>query len=129
MEKGKKVVCVNDVFDAEVRAIYRQLPTKNETYTIRDVSLGRGKLLVYDKQGKFIPNGASDDMESTTVRILLEELHNDLDFIQKEEARQELGFNAERFREIEEQKSTEYSEEHMLGKKAIEITTPELVPA
>ena len=86
MMKGQKVVCTNDSFPAVVRAIYKQLPVKGVTYTIRDVFLGREKIV---KAG-----------DSATVGLLLEELVNPPDPLHK--GQQELGFNSERFAPIEE---------------------------
>ena len=45
MVKGQKVVCTNDSFTAVIRAIYKQLPVKGNTYTIREVFLGREKVV------------------------------------------------------------------------------------
>ena len=45
MIKGQKVVCTNDSFTAVIRAIYKQLPVKGSTYTIREVFLGREKVV------------------------------------------------------------------------------------
>ena len=45
MIKGQKVVCVNDTFTATIRALYLQLPVKGDTYTIREVFLGREKIV------------------------------------------------------------------------------------
>ena len=86
MIKGQKVVCTNDEFPAIVRAIYKQLPVKGKTYTIREVFLGREKVI---KGG-----------DSATVGLLLEELVNPPDPLHK--GQQELGFNSERFAPLEE---------------------------
>ncbi|HEX9782021.1 MAG TPA: hypothetical protein VGA56_04720 [Opitutaceae bacterium] len=101
MRVGQKVVCVNDSFPSYVRELYDQLPVKNEIYTVRESSLGREKVAVI-RNGKLVPNGGSD--ASVTVRILLEELINGPDPFC---STQELGFNAERFRELEEETETE----------------------
>ena len=45
MVKGQKVVCINDTFTEFIRAIYRQLPVKGKTYVIREVFLGREKVV------------------------------------------------------------------------------------
>lgn len=95
MQVGKKVVCVNDAFSDFVRYIYRELPVKDAVYTIRATTLGRDQVALH---GHKIGDGAAS--ESVTVRILLHELHNDPDPTHKHG--EELGFNAERFREIEE---------------------------
>ena len=66
--------------------IYTQLPVKGRTYTIREVFLGREKIV----------NGG----DSATVGLLLEELHNPPDPFHA--GRQELGFSSERFAPLEE---------------------------
>ena len=86
MMKGQKVVCINDRFPAVVKAIYKQLPVKGVTYTIREVFLGREKVV---KAG-----------DSATVGLLLEELVNPPDPLHR--GQQELGFNSERFAPLEE---------------------------
>ncbi len=86
MIKGQKVVCINDRFPAVVRAIYKQLPVKGVTYTVRDVFLGREKVV---KAG-----------DSATVGLLLVELVNPPDPLHK--GQQELGFNSERFAPLDE---------------------------
>jgi hypothetical protein len=106
MKLGAKVVCLDDVFPAAIKEFYMALPVKGATYTVREVSLGREKLAIV-KDGKIVPNGASD--ESVTVRILLHELVNPLDPFNGNRA--ELGFNAERFREVEEAHAEEQREE------------------
>eukprot|EP01034_Spumella_vulgaris_P002340 gene2340-3042_t len=62
MVKGQKVVCINDTFSNFIRALYKQLPVKGNTYTIREVFLGREKIV---KGG-----------ETATVGLLLAELTN-----------------------------------------------------
>ena len=64
MQVGQRVVCVNDAFEPWIHEYYDQLPVKDETYTIRAVSLGRGTLVGSD---------------SAEVRLLLQELHNEAD--------------------------------------------------
>ncbi|WP_404425744.1 hypothetical protein [Nibricoccus sp. IMCC34717] len=86
MVKGQKVVCINDTFNDFIRAIYKQLPVKGVTYTIREVFLGREKIV----------NGS----ETATVGLLLAELHNPPDPFHA--AKQELGFTSERFAPLEE---------------------------
>lgn len=107
------MVCVDDVFPAAIKEFYMALPVKGTTYTVREVSLGREKLAIV-KDGKIVPNGASE--ESVTVRVLLHELVNPLDPFHGNRA--ELGFNAERFREVEE----EHAEEHREAGMAIGST-------
>jgi hypothetical protein len=84
--KGQRVVCINDTFAASVRRLYKQLPTKGVTYTIREVFLGREKIR------------AGGD--SATVGLLLEELVNPPDPFHV--GSQELGFSSERFAPLEE---------------------------
>ncbi len=86
MTKGQRVVCINDTFTELVRAIYRQLPVKGRTYTIREVYLGREKVV---KGG-----------DSATVGLLLVELSNPPDPFHA--GREELGFSSERFAPLEE---------------------------
>lgn len=95
MVKGQKVVCINDSFSALVKAIYKQLPVKGVTYTIREVFLGREKVI---KGG-----------DSATVGILLIELVNPPDPLHK--GQQELGFNSERFAPLEEIPAEEAAEQ------------------
>lgn len=86
MITGQRVVCINDTFPALVRAIYKQLPVKGTTYTVREVFLGREKVV---KAG-----------DSATVGILLQELVNPPDPFHQ--GKQELGFSSERFAPLEE---------------------------
>lgn len=86
MTTGQKVVCINDTFNAFVKAVYKQLPVKGRTYTIRQVFLGREKIV---KGG-----------DSATVGLLLEELINPPDPFHA--GKEELGFSSERFAPLEE---------------------------
>ena len=86
MVKGQRVVCVNDTFADFVKAIYTQLPVKGKTYTIREVFLGREKVV----------RGG----DTATVGLLLDELVNPPDPFHA--GRQELGFSSERFAPLEE---------------------------
>ncbi len=100
MIKGQKVVCINDSFPALVRAIYKQLLVKGPTYTIREVFLGREKVV---KAG-----------DSATVGLLLAELTNPPDPFHQ--GKQELGFSSERFAPLEEK-----SDETAVGEEAGEL--------
>lgn len=95
MVKGQKVVCTNDTFPALIRALYKQLPVKGNTYTIREVFLGREKVV---KGG-----------DSATVGLLLEELSNPPDPFHQ--GKQELGFSSERFAPLDEVPPEEAEEE------------------
>jgi len=96
MIKGQKVVCINDTFPDLIRAIYKQLPVKGVAYTIREVFLGREKVV---KGG-----------DSATVGLLLAELTNPKDPFHQ--GQQELGFSSERFAPLQEKTDdAEISEE------------------
>jgi hypothetical protein len=95
MIKGQKVVCINDRFPQFILAIYTQLPVKGKTYTVREVFLGREKVV---KGG-----------ETATVGLLLEELHNPPDPFHA--GAEELGFASERFAPLEELPAEESEEE------------------
>ncbi len=95
MVKGQKVVCINDTFSAFIRALYKQLPVKGNTYTIREVFLGREKIV---KGG-----------DTATVGLLLSELTNPPDPFHQ--GKQELGFTSERFAPMEELPPEEASAE------------------
>jgi hypothetical protein len=95
MLKGQKVVCINDSFSEFVRALYTQLPVKGDTYTIREMFLGREKIV---KGG-----------DSATVGLLLEELVNPPDPFHA--GQQELGFSSERFAPVEELPAEEAEQE------------------
>lgn len=97
MIKGQKVVCINDSFPQFVRALYKQLPVKGKTYRVREVFLGREKIV----------NGG----ETATVGLLLDELHNPPDPFYA--GKQELGFSSERFAPLEELPDAENVEEEV----------------
>jgi hypothetical protein len=86
MIKGRKVVCINDTFADFIKAIYTQLPVKGKTYTIREVFLGREKV---------VSKG-----DAATVGLLLVELNNPPDPFHA--GSEELGFSSERFAPLEE---------------------------
>jgi len=98
MIKGQKVICINDAFPEFIRAIYKQLPDKGKVYTVREVFLGREKIV---KGG-----------DTATVGLLLEELHNPPDPFHQ--GQQELGFSSERFAPLEELPPEEEEEEDEL---------------
>src|SRR5258708_30524942 len=101
MVKGQKVICINDSFSPFVRAIYKQLPVKDQIYTVREVFLGREKIV----------NGG----DTATVGLLLEELVNPPDPFHG--GKQELGFSCERFAPLEglpDEKGQEEVEEEEL---------------
>ncbi len=101
MIKGQKVVCINGTFNEFVKAVYKQLPEKGKTYTVRQVFLGREKIV---KGG-----------DSATVGLLLEELVNPPDPFHA--GSEELGFSSERFAPLEElpPEEAEVGEEAEIG--------------
>lgn len=96
---GAKVVCVDGAFSDLIKLLYRQLPVKGGVYTIRQVSLCRDT--IQSKKG------------SATVGVLLNEIVNGPDPLHVGNA--ELGFSAERFREIEE---AEAASRELVGREA-----------
>jgi hypothetical protein len=86
MQKGDKVVCINDKWEPWVFDTYNQLPKKGEIYTIRALRPGRPNL----------------DGGAAVLTLLLEELHNDPDF--SHVGGDELGFKASRFAPLESQR-------------------------
>ncbi len=99
MIKGQKVVCINDTFSPTIRALYKELPVKDNNYTVREVFLGREKIV---KGG-----------ETATVGLLLEELTNPRDPFHQGD--QELGFTSERFAPLNELPAEEVEEEVSVG--------------
>lgn len=99
MVKGQKVVCINDTFTPIILALYKQLPVKGDVYTIREVFLGREKIV----------RGG----DSATVGLLLEELKNPPDPFHQ--GKQELGFSSERFAPLEELPAEEAEEEESIN--------------
>jgi hypothetical protein len=99
MVKGQKVVCINDTFSPTIRALYKQLPVKDNIYTVREVFLGREKIV---KGG-----------DTATVGLLLEELKNPRDPFHQGE--QELGFSSERFAPLNELPDEQAEVEEVVG--------------
>ncbi|MEO5960748.1 MAG: hypothetical protein ABIZ49_01540 [Opitutaceae bacterium] len=99
MVKGQKVICINDTFSPTIRALYKQLPVKDNIYTVREVFLGREKIV----------RGG----ESATVGLLLQELKNPPDPFHQGE--QELGFSSERFAPLNELPDEEAAVEEAIG--------------
>jgi len=83
---GQKVVCINDQFEGWVHKLYAELPKKNNTYTVREVYIGKQDL---------------KDKDGGSVGITLKEIRNPIDPTCKS-GPQELGFNGERFAPLEE---------------------------
>jgi len=96
---GQKVACINDDFSATIRHLYRQLPVKDEIYTVRAVSIGRARV-----------TSAAGGGNDVSYLVLLEELHNPDDPYMAEGAGEEMGFRSDRFAPLEEIENTEYAE-------------------
>jgi hypothetical protein len=88
---GQKVVCIDDEFAPWVYDLYRSLPKKDHTYTVRAISVGRSnpKFEVNDDAELKMTDAEFD------MLLLLEELLNPED--PHSSVKQELGFRAERF--------------------------------
>lgn len=99
MVKGQKVICVNDTFSPAIRALYKELPVKDNIYTVREVFLGRERIV---KGG-----------DSATVGLLLVELTNPRDPFHQGD--QELGFTSERFAPLETVPDEEAKVEEEVG--------------
>ena len=84
---NQKVVCINDEFTKEIKAMYTALPKKGVTYVIRSVELG-----------------ANTKAEGGEVCIRLVGLHNPKGSVAPYPER---GFNAERFQPLEDERLTE----------------------
>lgn len=93
--EGQKVICINDDFSLVIKKLYKELPVKDEIYTVRAVFPAREKLAVI-RHGKIVPNGGSE--AAPGIGILLKELTNPPDPFCSE---RELGFTAERFAPLE----------------------------
>jgi hypothetical protein len=104
-QTGQRVVCVNDDFEPWVYDLYRQLPKKNHTYTIRAVGVGRSnpKFGLNEDAGLVIQAASFDFL------ILLDELSNPDD--PHSNVKQELGFRAERFAPLQEDEVEEETAE------------------
>ena len=100
MQDGEHVVCVNDRFPTPLAKCYLNLPIKDKTYTVRAVFIGRGVMH---------PGTAADEGE---IGLLLKELVNGMD--PRHKYKQELGFNSERFRPLQERDASAETEEELV---------------
>ena len=87
---GQKVVCIDDKFPLEVSKFYIALPQEGKVYVIRNVELG-----------------CNWKGEAGEVCLLLIGLHNPKS---STPPFRERGFNAERFRPLEELTTEEHQE-------------------
>lgn len=95
---GQQVVCINDQFEPWVFKLYKQLPKKDSTYTVREVFIGKESL---------------KDKDGGSVGIILKEIRNPIDPTCKS-GPQELGFNSERFVPLDEIEFEEIKEEELV---------------
>lgn len=101
---GQKVVCINDQFDPWVYDLYRALPKKDRTYTVRAIAPGRSQpQFTVNDDAELKLTGAEFD-----ILLLLKELQNPED--PHSSLKQELGFRAERFAPLEEDEEEEEAE-------------------
>lgn len=119
---GQKIVLVDDRWPKWVPAVYKQLPIKDQVYTVRKVCSRREDPL--DK-------GSA----SYTIAVLLQEVHNPDDPTYKGTPSLELGFRAERFRPLEELTDDEImklgqgeEQKDFIGQPLVSHKAPELVP-
>lgn len=104
---GQKVVCIDDTFAPWVYDLYKALPKKNSSYTVRMMAPGRSNPeFVVGEDAKMTMTHADFD-----IVLYLEELHNPNDPHASIEV--ELGFKAERFAPLEELVETETAREAM----------------
>lgn len=96
MTVGQQVVCIDDRFPGPLAKYYDQLPVKGRTYTIRALFIGRRVM--------HTAPGAADG----EIGLLLKELVNKPD--PRNLHGQELGFNSERFRPLQEMDDTTENE-------------------
>ena len=95
-QTGQRVVCIDDRFDPWVFDLYKELPKKNSTYTVRALRPGKSNpQFALNKDAQLLISGAEFD-----ILVLVEELHNPNDPFSTIE--QELGFRAERFAPLQE---------------------------
>lgn len=91
MVKGQKVLCVDDKVEPKVRRLFNQWITKGTIYVIRDV------MLAQNRKGEW-----------GEVGLLLQGIENPTQSIPPF---QELSYNSERFRPIEDRTITESMEQ------------------
>ena len=90
---GQKVVCINDQFPEWIKKLYSALPTEGVTYVVRGSTVG----VAYGDDGRV-------EGEICVYLVgLVNPTSNKPPF-------RERGFNAERFRPLEEDTETNYQE-------------------
>jgi len=104
------VVCVDDQFPRPLAKCYIHLPTKDNTYTVRAVFIGRGVMH---------PAGETTHGE---IGLLLKELINGMD--PRHKHKQELGFSSARFRPLRDANASADDEEELVRVR----TAPKVAP-
>lgn len=89
-QKGDRLICIDDKFHPEIAFLFKELPIKNNIYVCRDCTIGT----------KNPWNGNIHDHIS--YKVLLEELHNDVDPCTIKGCNEEMGFASDRFRELDQ---------------------------
>jgi len=126
MNKGSKVVCIDDVFPTWATALYSELPVKDKIYTIRQIDSG---LLVQNINSDASVKHTFEGVRS--FHVLLEEIKNPI----HTDSKKEMGFLITRFREIEPPKAESVSHQvNLTHIKPIKVSpvkpqTRELTPA
>lgn len=114
-QTGQRVACIDDHFEPWVFDLFKELPKRNQIYTVRAMGSGRSNpQFTIGDDAKISITGADYD-----ILILLEELHNPDD--PHSTIKQELGFRAERFAPLQEDLEEEEAVELVgFGKEAKE---------
>lgn len=113
--QNQKVICIDDVFPAWAKAIYSELPKKDQTYTIRSIGIGCDvKHVIKDSKNPLSFSGEHE------ITVWLKEIKNPVHPISNEE----YGFKADRFVPLEEITEEELEEIIIKLEKKSEIKTP-----
>ena len=110
MQVGQQVVCIDDQFPKPLAKYYVSLPIKDKIYTIRAVFVGRRVMH---------PSRGAADSE---IGLLLRKLVNGTD--PRNKYRQELGFNAERFRPLRHLDDNSQTDAELVGVRTSPKATP-----
>jgi hypothetical protein len=115
INKGDKVICINDTFEPWVHVLYTELPKKDEIYTIRDVVLG-----VNPKSIEANPDSSLLLKGIHSITLLLEELTNPAMPI----SQKEMGFGSWRFAPVWTAEDEASEEVTVSRPNIIQIPTP-----
>lgn len=95
LQKGAKIVCIDDVFPKWAKVFYKEFPVKNRVYTLREFGIGLDVSSV-DKDKE--RNNAVLFWGHPNYTVWVEELHNPAHPV----TNLEMGFKANRFAPVEE---------------------------